>query len=89
MSKKGFYSTVGIIALLGASAAVGVSVVMSRRSQEKKARLVDKKKDLKRLTVQEAQNAKLGQGGVIYIDDTVLIRETKKIKNNNIFIGIS
>ena len=48
MSKKGFYSTVGIIALLGASAAVGVSVVMSRRNQEKKARLVDKKKDLKR-----------------------------------------
>ena len=48
MSKKGFYSTVGILALLGTTTAVGISVVMSRRNQEKKARLVDKKKDLRR-----------------------------------------
>lgn len=48
MSKKGFYSTVGILALLGTTAAVGISVVMSRRNQEKKAHLVDKKKDLRR-----------------------------------------
>jgi len=48
MSKKGFYSTVGAFALLGATVAVGISIIMSRRNQVKKDRLIGKKKDLKR-----------------------------------------
>ena len=48
MSKKGFYSTIGAVALLGATAAVGISIVMARRNQAKKDRLVYIKKDLRR-----------------------------------------
>ena len=48
MSKRGFYSTIGVFALLGATAAVGISIVMSRRNQAKRDRLVYKKKDLRR-----------------------------------------
>ena len=47
MSKRGFYSTIGVFALLGATAAVGISIVMSKRNQAKRDRLVYKKKDLK------------------------------------------
>ena len=48
MSKKGFYSMIGAVVLLGATAAVGISVLAAKRNDEKKALLVGKKKDLKK-----------------------------------------
>ena len=51
MSKKGFYSTVGILALLGTTAAVGISVVMSRRNQEKKSSFSWQEKRFKKTLV--------------------------------------
>jgi hypothetical protein len=48
MSKRGFYSVIVGVALIGASAAIGISVLAARKNKTKKARVVDKQKALRR-----------------------------------------
>jgi len=48
MSKKGFYSVIVGVALIGASVAVGVSALAARKNKDKNSKLINKQKDLKK-----------------------------------------